>query len=157
MANRINEILTNFHDHMLTASWVEHNGGWCDELDEDKEVGTGRLGDCKGNTYGQDDRYKSSVYFVASVKSEAITSRLFQHTLSLTVKLFYNVKKYGKDHVHFDHYLKMEEHLRLKYKNNLKSGIISSKNPRMTASFIVEIPTYADCPITLENNPELCA
>lgn len=152
--NRINEEIKAFEDYFKTMTFVDRNGGLCIQHPDQLDIGMGQ-GDCKGNTYGQDDGTKVTAYFTVRVNPTQQNRIVMRKRIEFNCKLFYNNKNLGYDEDDYSVALAFQEFISKKYRIT-PTFRISGTHPRKKVDLIVFKDVYDKCGVTIEDLDPVC-
>lgn len=152
--NKINTSITNFEEYFNTADFVDHNGGYCRQHPEHDDIGIGQ-NSCQGNTYGQDDRKKSSAYFTVKITPTKLNRILLRNRIEYKCKLFYNCKLYGHAGDNYDLAFEFQKFIKSRYKN-VANFEVRGEYPHKVITIICYVDVFEECSNTVEEKDAIC-
>ena len=131
-------------------------GGYCENLVEKvNPYGLGLVGECIGNRYSYDDRFRSVGYvYIRSVNSQYMNRLFSLIRLSFGIQTFTNTKKFGDESKFYKPSLSLFTIL-------TNAGYVVEITPQNHPKFEMSLITattqiFSDCEYSPEVNPELC-
>ena len=152
--NNINTAISNFHTFFLNMDFVDNNGGLCLLHPDNDDIGIGQ-GSCTGNTYGYDQRTKSTAFFSVTVTPEQINRLTVRNRIVFTCRLFYDCKKYGHLSDNYDMALRFQQYLKAKYRIS-PTFAVSGDYPQKAVTVVINVDVFGSCDVTVDENAAIC-